>query len=154
MQPFASSQIVLYNEKQAARKENQHNRATFSSSRNEKLRQMYLSMIQEATFNFLSSLTGLAWSENFGTKRHARGRCRTFIVFGHLCSLAYESQGWREHFREEDLLGRMLESFACSTLIHPQLFLGSTVANLGLLPDVAGRFEIEKSLTFRWHGLP
>ena len=117
---------------------------------------MYFSMIQEATFNFVSSPTGLAWSENFGTKRRARGRCRTFIVFGHLCSLAYESQGWRKPFHEEDLLGRMLESFACSAFVHPQLFLGSTVANLGqmALARCRGSIWSEKSLTFRWHGLP
>ena len=64
VQPFASSQIVLYHEKRTACKENQHKQEL-------KFRQMYLSIIQEATFNFLSSPTGLALSGNFGTKRNA-----------------------------------------------------------------------------------
>ena len=66
----------------------------------------------------------------------------------------------KNRFHEEGLLGRMPKSFIPKhgqvPNCHTQLFLGSTVASGGQMDVVRCRGSIwsEKSLTFRWQGLP
>ena len=138
---------MLYNEKQAARKENQYKRAIFSSSR--------IEVQTDVSFHYPGShIQFFVLADRVGLVRKLwnKTQCQRTLQNIHRF-WPFVFFGIRVTRIEEDLLGRMLECCVCSTFIHAQLFIGSTVAKW-LLPDVAGRFEIEKSLTFRWQGLP
>ena len=125
VQLFASSQIVLYNEKQAARKENQYKRAIFSSSR--------IEVQTDVSFHYPGSyIQFFVLADRVGLVRKLwnKTQCQRTLQNIHRF-WPFVFFGIRVTRIEEDLLGRMLESFVCSAFIHAQLFIGSTVANLG-----------------------